>query len=155
MEWSLRRAEVADADDLIATVVGCFEGFRAFAPATWSPPDEAVQLPRLRDEIADPRSFTLLAEADGAPAGHVHWIPLGDPVDIHLRHLFVREPFWGKGLAVALHAAAVAAMGGRTARLFTPAGQARARRFYEREGWRLVAEREDAHFGMPLAEYRR
>ena len=155
MNWSLRPAEVADAPVLIETVVGCFEGFRAFAPATWDPPDETQQLARFEREIADPAAFTLVAEVGGAPAGHVHWIPLGEPVDIHLRHLFVREPYWGTGLAVALHRDAVAAMGTRSARLVTPAGQARARRFYEREGWRLVAEREDEHFGMPLAEYRR
>ena len=155
MDWSLRPAEVADAETLIDTVTGCFEGFRAFAPASWSPPDERAQLPRFRAEIARADGFTMLAEVAGAPAGHVHWVPLGEPVDIHFRHLFVREPFWGTGIAVALHAAAVAAMGGRSARLFTPAAQARARRFYEREGWHLHAEREDEHFGMPLAEFRR
>jgi hypothetical protein len=39
--------------------------------------------------------------------------------------------------------------------LFTPEGQARARRFYEREGWRAAAVIEDSNFGMPLVEYRR
>jgi GNAT superfamily N-acetyltransferase len=155
MDWSLRRAEVADAEALLDTVVGAFEGYRAFAPATWAPPDERQQLERFRREIADPRAFTMLAEVDGEPAGHVHWVPLGEPVDIHLRHLFIREAHWGTGVAVELHAAAIAAMDGRSARLYTPALQARARRFYEREGWHLFAEREDEHFGMPLAEYRR
>jgi GNAT superfamily N-acetyltransferase len=80
---------------------------------------------------------------------------LGDPVDVHFRYLFVRPPFWGSGVATALHAAAVEAIGPRSARLFTPAGQARARRFYEREGWRLHDLGDFAGFGMPLAEYRR
>ncbi len=154
MGWSLRRAEVADAEALVDTAVECFEGFRAFGPPGWAPPDERLQLERLRAEIAADDAFTVLAEAGDAPAGHVHWIAVGAPVDIHLRHLFVREPFWGTGLASELHGQAVAAMHGRSARLFTPQGQARARRFYEREGWRLIAERDDGHFGMPLAEYR-
>jgi len=40
-------------------------------------------------------------------------------------------------------------------RLFTPAGQRRARRFYEREGWTLVeAPRFEDAFGLDVAEYR-
>lgn len=148
--WSLRAAEVADAEALLDTVVGAFEGYRAFAPPGWDPPDESAQLPRFREEIARADTFTLMAEG----AGHVHVVPIaGEP--IRLRHLFIRPPFWGTGLAVALHAEAVAFLAGRPARLFTPAPHARARRFYEREGWTLHHEGEDEHFGMPLAEYRR
>ena len=39
-------------------------------------------------------------------------------------------------------------------RLFTPADQARARRFYEREGWRLEAAVEDDEIGFAVVEYR-
>jgi GNAT superfamily N-acetyltransferase len=149
MAWSLRTADVADAEELIETVVAAFEGYRAFAPPTWEPPDEAAQLPRLREEIADPAALTVMADG----AGHVHVVHDGEMM--RLRHLFLREPYWGTGLAVALHDEAVAFLAGRPARLFTPGRQARARRFYEREGWRLHSEYEDEHFGMPLAEYRR
>ena len=152
MAWSLRAADVPDAGSLIGIVLEGFEGYRAFAPPGWEPPDERAHLSELERAIADPDSFTLMAE----DAGFVHWFPLGEPADIHLRYLFVREPFWGTGLARELLNAAVAAMGDRTARLFTPAAQARARRFYEREGWRLVGELPDHRgFGMPIAEYRR
>ena len=149
MAWSLRTAEVADAEELIETVVAALEGYRAFAPPTWSPPDERAQLPQLREEIARPDALTVMADG----AGHVHVVPRQD--FIHFRHLFLREPYWGTGLAVTLHDAAVDFIAGRQARLFTPAGHGRARRFYEREGWALFAERHDEHFGMPLAEYRR
>jgi hypothetical protein len=58
-----------------------------------------------------------------------------------------------------LHARALdeAAHRGFTAmRLFTPAGQARARRFYEREGWKVAGEPfDDSEFGLALVEYRR
>jgi GNAT superfamily N-acetyltransferase len=61
-------------------------------------------------------------------------------------------------MATALHAAVVreARERGFTAmRLFTPAAQARARRFYEREGWTVLGDASDApEFGMPLVEYR-
>jgi hypothetical protein len=41
-------------------------------------------------------------------------------------------------------------------RLHTPAEHARARRFYEREGWTLRGEPfDDDAFGMTIAEYRR
>ena len=76
----------------------------------------------------------------------------------HFWQLFVRAPWWGTGLATELHAAAVAEAAHRgfaAMRLFTPAGQARARRFYEREGWTGGAPFDDDTFGMPLVEYRR
>ena len=45
--------------------------------------------------------------------------------------------------------------GFRAMRLFVATGQARARRFYEREGWRAVAEMPESPLGLPLIEYRR
>ena len=46
--------------------------------------------------------------------------------------------------------------GFREMRLFTPVGQSRARRFYEREGWCSVGDPFDERgFGMELLEYRR
>jgi predicted N-acetyltransferase YhbS len=160
---TLRQARPDDAAALQAVVQRGFETFRPFAPAGWEPPDEcsAQRLEQARAELADPAIFCLLAE-DGAGrvAGHVRWVPAttasrdGSVPDLHLRHLFVEPSWWGGGLARALHARAVAAMHG-TARLFTPAGQARARRFYEREGWRLY---DDAFLvpglGLEVVEYR-
>jgi GNAT superfamily N-acetyltransferase len=73
--------------------------------------------------------------------------------------LFVRPPWWGSGLATRLNALAVAEAAGRgytAIRLHTPAGQRRARAFYEREGWStdgvLVPE---PLLGIDLVEYRR
>lgn len=40
-------------------------------------------------------------------------------------------------------------------RLYTPIAQARARRFYEREGWVLEGDALESPMGMPLVEYRR
>ena len=155
MAWSLRRPDPSDAEALIALVQASFEGYRAIGPPGWEPPDEWERLEFTRAELARPETFALAAWDGDILAGHVRWVPLGDPVDIHFRSLFVAESHWGTGVARELHAAAVDAMDGRSARLFTPARQARARRFYEREGWTLVADLDDEHFGMPLAEYRR
>jgi hypothetical protein len=40
------------------------------------------------------------------------------------------------------------------ARLFTPSGHARARRFYEGRGWRAVDERFHPDLALDLTEYR-
>ena len=73
--------------------------------------------------------------------------------------LFVREPWWGTGLAAHLLALAVteaANHGYAEMRLVTPAAHSRARAFYEREGWTTdgVATPEPM-LGLDLVEYRR
>jgi GNAT superfamily N-acetyltransferase len=166
MSWSLRRAGPPDADQVITVAYEGFEGYRSFAPPGWEPPDHQEELGRVRGHLADPAVWCLLAEVDGKPAGHAGIMPArihpnrsDDPGLAHLWQLFVRPPWWGTGLAQALHAEAVReaqVRGFAAMRLFTPAAQARARRFYEREGWTVAGDASDApEFGMPLVEYRR
>jgi GNAT superfamily N-acetyltransferase len=165
MPWTLRPAGPEDAEQVASVELEGFEGYRSFAPAGWEPPDPQAELDRAREWLADPEVWCLLAEQDGEAAGHVafmpariHLNPSDEPGLAHVWQLFVREPWWGSGLATVLHAEAVreaAARGFTAMRLFTPAGQARARRFYEREGWTAVGEPSDPfEFGMPLVEYR-
>jgi GNAT superfamily N-acetyltransferase len=110
--------------------------------------------------------FCLVAEDDAGLAGQVTLLPAARanrPVDepglAHLRNLFVRADLWGSGLARTLHAAALDAArerGFSAMRLFSAAGQARARRFYEREGWQCVGEPwHEAGLGLDVVEYRR
>ena len=77
----------------------------------------------------------------------------------HLWMLFVRPPWWGSGLAGRLNGLAVgeaAARGYAAIRLHTPAGNARARAFYEREGWSTDgAAIPEPLLGLDLVEYRR
>jgi GNAT superfamily N-acetyltransferase len=80
------------------------------------------------------------------------------PEVAHLGNLFVRRSEFGSGLASALLAEVVkeaAARGFTAMRLFTPSEHARARRFYEREGWAGSEPFDDPAFGMPVIEYRR
>ena len=160
----IRAALPEEASRLIENVLAGFEGYRAFAPPGWTYPPEDTEERRaeLAERILDPRSLVRLAEVDGAFAGHVTVVPGDRPSadgatpDFHLRHLFVPERFWGTGVARALHDQAVAFMAGGTGRLYTPAQQARARRFYEREGWSLHEVGEvHPQLGLSLAEYRR
>jgi GNAT superfamily N-acetyltransferase len=158
----VRRATVDDAEAIHASVTTSFEGYRSFAPATWDPPQETVE--RERELLARDDYRAWIAEDGGGYAGHAAWWPAGatfrptgDPRLAHLRHLFLAPAQWGSGLAAQLlaHAVADAREAGFTRmRLGTPLGQARARRFYEREGWVWDGEvLEDAPFGLPMVEY--
>jgi diamine N-acetyltransferase len=165
--WELRTASPRDAAQIALVVEEGFQSYRSFAPAGWEPPVGNWDLNALRERLADPDVWCLLAESGGVPAGHVALLPAAkhsswpssEPGLVQLWQLFVRSRWWGSGLATALHAEVLREAGGRgyrTMRLFTPVAQARARRFYEREGWEPVGGPVDAPgFGMPLAEFRR
>jgi GNAT superfamily N-acetyltransferase len=92
------------------------------------------------------------------PAARVEH-PVDDPALAHLRNLFVRGDLWGSGLARTLHTTALDAArerGFSAIPLFCAAGQARARRFYEREGWETVGTPwHEAALGLDMVEYRR
>jgi hypothetical protein len=70
----------------------------------------------------------------------------------------VLPPWWGTGVAGTLHEAAIVEMRQREfvrSRLFTPADHLRARRFYERRGWRVTAHGTDrGGLGLDLVECR-
>ena len=129
-----------------------FETYRSFAPPGWDPPPAALERSRIAGRLPLPDAWCRIAEAGGEPAGHVAILAArertGERTPIagvaHLWMLFVREPWWGSGLAAQLHALAVAeaaAQGYGAMQLDTPARQARARAFYEREGWRVDGDR--------------
>jgi GNAT superfamily N-acetyltransferase len=101
-----------------------------FPPELYPFPDEVVRSD-LREALDDPANVLLIDDAERgfALVGH-GW----------LQRLYVREPAWGSGLADELHAAALEALrslGARSASLWCLAENVRARRFYERRGWRL------------------
>ena len=162
----LRRAGPDDAATLAAVQYEGFEGYRGIAPPGWEPLRPQDDLDGLRASLASPDTYCLFAETPaGESAGHVAFLPAAvshrpepDPQLAHLWQLFVRPPFWGQGVALALHDAALAeaiARGYTRMRLNTPLDQARARRFYEREGWQLAGEIDDHGFGLRMVEYRR
>ena len=138
MPLEVRPATLADATEVAATVHEGFESYRGWAPRGWDPPPFSLQLSIVEDRL--PRAVCFVAEEDGRMAGHVGFLPARDePGVAHLWMLFVREPWWGGGLARDLLARIVTAAadaGYGSMRLVTPAEHARARRFYEREGWR-------------------
>jgi len=161
----LRPATLDDVPALAANVSEAFQGYRSFAPPGWEPPPAERELQYLRERLAEPHTWCLVADVGGAIAGHVAFFdavvarrPESERGLAHFYQLFVRPDHQGSGVAKALMAAAVAAARERgflTMRLFTPALQARARRFYEREGWVVSGEPEPhPDMGLDIVEYR-
>jgi GNAT superfamily N-acetyltransferase len=154
-----------DIDQLAALVADAFADYRAFAPAGWRPPTASDQVRVLDGWIADPEFWGELALDGPTLVGHAVYIPArgsfrptSEPALAHLGHLFVKPRYWGTGAATQLltHATGAATIGGFTAmRLFVPAGQARARRFYDRERFVLIGAPFDPGIRLPVIEYRR
>ena len=172
-ELTLRSGDGRDLDAVNRHLQAGFDFYAAFAAPGWEAPQVAEDSDRTRDRLDDPDTWVRLAMVDGDVVGHASFFPARERVPgpdadwftqplvpglAHLWHLFVLEPWWGTGVAPALHAAAIEAMTDRgftRARLYTPTAHARARRFYERRGW--VARTDAFHegLGLVLTEYAR
>jgi len=166
MDWSLRLATQADAERLAANVHEGFASYREFAPPGWEPPSADGELALMDAALRSDDVWVMLAEVEGQLAGHVairsaESAPRGsrEPGLAHFWQLFVKPAWQGSGVALELHDEALREAGERgftTIRLYAAEGQARARRFYEREGW--VAQGPPSElpgFRMPVVEYRR
>jgi GNAT superfamily N-acetyltransferase len=152
-----RPARPSDAPTMARTMLLGIETYRAFAPAGWAPQPPARQHEILGERLSSRFTWALLADIAGEPAAHLMMFPDWQPGGaIYLSSLFVRPPWWGSGVAGLLHDAFLAeagARGYRRARLHTPAGHARARRFYERRGWERGGAPE-TWMDLTVVEYR-
>lgn len=123
---TLRRATPADAELLAAIQAEASLAAlgHVYPPELYPFPAEAVQ-----ERWRRFTGWALLADADGFVAVDPPW----------LEAIYVRPTAWGSGAAAALHDAALAELAARgveRARLWVLEGNGRARRFYERRGWR-------------------
>lgn len=109
-------------------------------------PDDTIR-DRWERRLREEEATTLIAEVDGRPAGLVCHVPGW------LASLFVVPDQWGTGLAAGLHDRAVSALE-RPCHLWVLEENHRARRFYERRGWRPDGERRPADFPPWPAEVR-
>jgi ribosomal protein S18 acetylase RimI-like enzyme len=163
----LRRVSVDDAEALAETVAAAFDSFREWAGPGWRPPETGFEIWRYREGLERPSLWGLVGVEGGEMAGHVTFVQAREREDprpvvpgvAHLWQLFVRPRWWGSGLATRLNRLAVeeaARQGYASMRLFTPALNARARAFYEREGWRTdgVGDYEPM-LGLDIVQYRR
>ena len=156
------RVRAVSPDDLrllASNLVAGLETYRSFAPPGWEPPTVEHEMGLMRPRLEGGAWGRLAFDGDQI-AGHVLVVPADGLSGVaHLAGLFVTPPWWGSGLAARLLAAAVDEMrvqGYEQGRLFTPELHARARRFYEREGW-VVRPGTAGVFGvgLHLVEYRR
>jgi RimJ/RimL family protein N-acetyltransferase len=105
-------------------------------------PDDDV-LARWALVLAEP-GVTVLVYDDEPGAGLLAFVAYDETT---LRHLAVRPDRWGTGIATAAIETVVRAMRARDAdevSLWCLADNQRARRLYERHGWRLTADRQEA-----------
>ena len=161
--WAIRPATHDDIPRLSALVRAAFEDYISISPPGWTPPETTADFER--EALGDPDVRTVVADPGGVLAGVVAYRPAStsrlrsdDPGLVHFVRLFVHPGWHGSGLAQRLHRIAVADLRSRgftSMVLFTPYAQGRARRFYERQGWRHARDDfADERFGMPTSEYR-
>ncbi len=128
----VRRGDINDLELVLAiqreaSLAGLAE---VFPPDRFPYPDHEVR-EDLRKQLEDSRYIVLIDEDDRG------FTVVGDG---WLQRLYVLEHAWGNGVAEALHSAALEALreqGAASASLWCLAENPRARRFYEKQGWRL------------------
>jgi GNAT superfamily N-acetyltransferase len=161
----IRPATSADAEPLARGVIEGVEDYPSFAPPGWTAPSFEAELKEVREALLDANVHCLVAESGSGLVGQITLLPAAraaypvhDSSLAHISNLVVRRDYWGAGLASALHRAALEAADARgftELRLFVAAGHARARRFYEREGWLPAGEPfADPTWGLTFVEYR-
>lgn len=161
---ALRPASAADID-LLAAIheqAACAAYGHAFPPGTPFP--RATARTDILGQLTRAGSRALIAAIDGADAGFAIMGPTADrgaagaTGEIHLLH--VRPAYWGRGIGRPLLDAATAALvgdGHAGAILWVLVSNARARRFYEREGWAADGATAIERHGVPIEvmRYRR
>ena len=150
----IRTARHSDAALLAALAARTF--FETFGPAN-SESDVALHLQRYygediqRRELSDPRCTYLIAEVGGAAAGFAmlrsvaspECVGGASPIEIH--RFYVDAPFHGRGVAQALMSACereAARLERHTLWLGVWERNERARRFYEKMGFREIGSQE-------------
>lgn len=107
-----------------------------FPPTSYAFPDERMRRHWV-EALGNAETEVVIAERDGRPVGFATVSPGW------LRNLFVVPEEWGRGAGPMVHDEAVRKLRtlGEHARLWVLESNERARRFYERRGWRPDGER--------------
>lgn len=161
--FAIRPAKTSDLGTIADNLVEGLSTYRGWTPMAWNPPGRTEMLIGLLQRFPRDGSWARVAFEATTPAGHIMWRPDRDDDDeaiagvALLTQLFVREQYWGSGLAQQLHALGVADLierGFASGRLLVANGHVRAQAFYAREGWQPTGGLETSgELGLELAEY--
>jgi GNAT superfamily N-acetyltransferase len=163
----VRRATPDDIEPVIELIEAEIARYSEWAPGWKSHGPTAEMRERLSPLYSDDkRAWILLACERDEPVGvaSLSTVTGADPTalppgTIYLWQMFVRRDRQGSGLAGALLDRLLEEArrrGYERIVLWTPAGAARARRFYEREGFTPTGKEDpDSQFGLPLIQYGR
>jgi GNAT superfamily N-acetyltransferase len=162
----VRRARPEDAAEIAAVHVRTWQAayehvFGAERLAGLDPERRRVGWERALSERVEEEDV-FVAEQDGTVVAFASAGPAGDePGEGELYAIYALPEAWGSGAGPALMREALAALRGRgflEAILWVLEDNPRARRFYEREGWRLDddewARKVEPHLGVDVAEVR-
>lgn len=156
MATRFREANLLDLDGLVALVGRANETYYEWAGAGWSPPEPVRERGHWSSRIAEDGAWAAVAERDGRAVGCASFEPADGRNGVaYLSRLFVDPKLWRAGIGSALLGEAIAEMRERDfewAELYAAAGNASARVFYERRGWR--AEDQTRHWhGLTLIRF--
>jgi GNAT superfamily N-acetyltransferase len=163
----VRRATPADIETVISLIEGEIARYREWAPGFQSQGPTPEMRERLNPLYEDDERAWILLAFDGDEAVGVASLSVTTGADarvppdgtVYLWQMFVRRDWQGRSLAGPLLDRLLdeaRRRGYERVVLWTPAGAAQARRFYEREGFELTGEEDpDSKFGLPLVQYGR
>jgi GNAT superfamily N-acetyltransferase len=145
----IRAAGARDLEAIVSLAVTCARSHHGWAGSDWSPPavvaENRLWWARLRDE----RTFVAVAQSGATmvgavsawPAAAEHLRGVRTPQVAYVAGPFVDPEWWGEGIGAALHnelLAVLARLHYLRAELAVEAGNRRARRFLERNGWQRL-----------------
>src|SRR4051812_24202487 len=143
----VRRSEPDEVDVLAALHLRtAIAGYGHIFPPEAPPPTLAEVTDQWRRIFADGAAVFVVQADDGTLTGEV--AAAADVPTGQLARLYVDIDHWGKGIGARLHDAAVdhlRSSGCASARLWVLEANDRARRFYERRGWRPDGTRKSTY----------
>jgi GNAT superfamily N-acetyltransferase len=155
-EWIVREARREDAEGFVRAHEAAWDatGLVEQRLGDLVPFEERVRVFEAGVEKVSDDAWVWVAERDGTIIGLAVCTRADEIAE--LRDLYVVPEAWGSGVAAALHETALAWMRSRAREAILWVGEmnARARRFYEREGWQVDGERRTSSLGPPELRYR-
>lgn len=156
---SLHQAGPDDADHLAHVHLATATlAYASIVPPEAPPPALESIIAEWQGGFDDPSFRAFLAEERALPVGVVAIRADPDFADCgQLQRLYVLPGYWNTGVGSALHETAVSALRDGTFRqagLWVLEANDRARRFYEKRGWRLLPEATLTWPGLRVVEVR-